>query len=194
MEDLHWLAAHGRHEISAGEGLLHGETEGRLPVNSRRNAPLMSPVCRKTRNHSCAGRNPLEKENRTYPHSQRQSGTGGAVAKITGKGISSKRPAPGLRSEEDMLHALEQGKIQKGDIIVIRCKPLGKAVRHAEMLTLPSAVMGAGLGKEVAIDRRSVQRWFRTVSSSVISCRKLQEGGPIALIQDGDMVTNRRRS
>src|SRR5262249_486614 len=76
----------------------------------------------------------------------------GAVAKITGKeGERFSGPAKVFDSEEDMLHALERKEIQKGDVIVIRYEGPKGGPGMPEMLTPTSAVMGAGLGKDVAL-------------------------------------------
>src|SRR4029077_18348829 len=71
----------------------------------------------------------------------------GAVAKITGKeGTKFSGPARVFDSEEDMLHALEQKKIQKGDVVIIRYEGPKGGPGMPEMLTPTSAIMGAGLG------------------------------------------------
>ena len=76
----------------------------------------------------------------------------GAVAKITGKeGQRFSGPAKVYDSEEDMLHALERKEIAKGDVIVIRYEGPKGGPGMPEMLTPTSALMGAGLGKDVAL-------------------------------------------
>ena len=76
----------------------------------------------------------------------------GAVAKITGKeGLRFTGPAKVYDSEEDMLHGLEQKEIGKGDVIVIRYEGPKGGPGMPEMLTPTSAIMGAGLGKDVAL-------------------------------------------
>ncbi|MFQ5938121.1 MAG: dihydroxy-acid dehydratase, partial [Acidiferrobacterales bacterium] len=77
---------------------------------------------------------------------------GGAVAKITGKeGERFSGPARVFDSEEDMLVALERERIKKGDVIVIRYEGPKGGPGMPEMLTPTSAIMGAGLGKDVAL-------------------------------------------
>ena len=77
---------------------------------------------------------------------------GGAVAKITGKeGLKFSGPARVYDSEEDMLAALEKKQIQKGDVVVIRYEGPKGGPGMPEMLTPTSAIMGAGLGKDVAM-------------------------------------------
>jgi len=76
----------------------------------------------------------------------------GAVAKITGKeGLRFSGPARVYDSEELMLASLERKEIQKGDVIVIRYEGPKGGPGMPEMLTPTSAIMGAGLGKDVAL-------------------------------------------
>ncbi|HCO23035.1 MAG TPA: dihydroxy-acid dehydratase, partial [Gimesia maris] len=76
----------------------------------------------------------------------------GAVAKITGKeGLVFEGTANVFDSEEDMLKALEDKQIQKGDVIIIRYEGPKGGPGMPEMLTPTSAIMGAGLGKDVAL-------------------------------------------
>ena len=76
----------------------------------------------------------------------------GSVAKITGKeGLLFKGKAKVFDSEEDMLEALERGHIHKGHVIVIRYEGPKGGPGMPEMLTPTSAVMGAGLGNDVAL-------------------------------------------
>mmetsp|Transcript_54724 Transcript_54724/g.158982 ORF Transcript_54724/g.158982 Transcript_54724/m.158982 type:complete len:573 (+) Transcript_54724:92-1810(+) len=114
----------------------------------------------------------------------------GAVAKITGKeGTTFTGRANVFDSEEAMLKGLEQGKIQKGDFIVIRYEGPKGGPGMREMLTPTSAIMGAGLGKHVALmtDGR-----FSGGSHGFIIGHVSPEaavGGPIALLQNGDEIT-----
>ncbi|MBT8206824.1 MAG: dihydroxy-acid dehydratase, partial [Acidimicrobiia bacterium] len=76
----------------------------------------------------------------------------GAVAKITGKeGLHFSGPARPFDSEEDMLAALEDGKVGPGDVVVIRYEGPKGGPGMPEMLTPTSAIMGAGLGDSVAL-------------------------------------------
>jgi dihydroxy-acid dehydratase len=114
----------------------------------------------------------------------------GAVAKITGKeGLSFTGPARVFDSEEDMLQGLEQGQIQKGDVIIIRYEGPKGGPGMPEMLTPTSAIMGAGLGKDVALmtDGRFSGGSHGFIVGHVTP--EAQEGGPIALVQNGDIVT-----
>mmetsp|Transcript_36224 Transcript_36224/g.84975 ORF Transcript_36224/g.84975 Transcript_36224/m.84975 type:complete len:569 (+) Transcript_36224:70-1776(+) len=114
----------------------------------------------------------------------------GAVAKITGKeGTSFTGSARVFDGEELMLRGLEAGKIQKGDFVVIRYEGPKGGPGMREMLTPTSAIMGAGLGKDVALmtDGR-----FSGASHGFIighMCPEAFVGGPLALLQDGDVIT-----
>lgn len=114
---------------------------------------------------------------------------GGAVAKITGKeGLRFEGPAKVYDSEEDMLHALERNEIQKGDVIVIRYEGPKGGPGMPEMLTPTSAVMGAGLGKDVALltDGRFSGGSHGFIIGHIVP--EAQEGGPIGFLRDGDHI------
>lgn len=114
----------------------------------------------------------------------------GAVGKITGKeGVSFTGPANVFDSEEEMLKALEDGRIRKGDVIIIRYEGPKGGPGMPEMLTPTSAIMGAGLGKDVALmtDGRFSGGSHGFIVGHITP--EAQEGGPIALVKNGDMVT-----
>jgi dihydroxy-acid dehydratase len=113
----------------------------------------------------------------------------GAVAKITGKeGLRFAGTAKVYDSEEEILHALERKEIGKGDVIVIRYEGPKGGPGMPEMLTPTSAIMGAGLGKDVALitDGRFSGGSHGFIVGHVTP--EAQEGGPIALIQNGDRI------
>ncbi len=114
----------------------------------------------------------------------------GAVAKITGKeGMAFTGTANVFDCEEDMLKGLEEGQINKGDVVIIRYEGPKGGPGMPEMLTPTSAIMGAGLGKDVALitDGRFSGGSHGFIIGHV--CPEAQEGGPIALVQNGDKVT-----
>jgi dihydroxy-acid dehydratase len=114
----------------------------------------------------------------------------GAVAKITGKeGERFSGPAKVYDSEEDMLHALEGKEIAKGDVVVIRYEGPKGGPGMPEMLTPTSALMGAGLGKDVALitDGRFSGGSHGFIVGHVTP--EAQAGGPIALVRSGDRIT-----
>jgi dihydroxy-acid dehydratase len=114
----------------------------------------------------------------------------GAVAKITGKeGVRFSGPAKVFDSEEEMLRTLESKGIEKGDVIVIRYEGPKGGPGMPEMLTPTSAIIGAGLGKEVALitDGRFSGGSHGFLVGHVTP--EAQEGGPIAFIRNGDRIT-----
>lgn len=114
----------------------------------------------------------------------------GSVAKITGKeGLVFEGPANVFDSEEDMLKALEDNKIQKGDVIIIRYEGPKGGPGMPEMLTPTSAIMGAGLGKDVALltDGRFSGGSHGFIVGHITP--EAQDGGPIALVKTGDKIT-----
>lgn len=136
---------------------------------------------------------PIEKPIKSSGHIQILRGNlapDGAVAKITGKeGLIFKGPAKVYDCEEDMLSALERKEINKGDVVVIRYEGPKGGPGMPEMLTPTSAIMGAGLGKDVALltDGRFSGGSHGFIVGHIVP--EAQEGGPIALIQNGDTIT-----
>ncbi len=116
--------------------------------------------------------------------------TEGAVAKITGKeGLQFTGPAKVYDSEEETLHALERKEIKAGDVVVIRYEGPKGGPGMSEMLTVTSAIMGAGLGKSVALitDGRFSGGTHGFVVGHVTP--EAQTGGVIAILKDGDVIT-----
>ncbi|RLS42662.1 MAG: dihydroxy-acid dehydratase [Planctomycetota bacterium] len=112
-----------------------------------------------------------------------------AVAKITGKeGSRFRGPARVFDSEEAMLAALEHGAINRGDVVIIRYEGPKGGPGMPEMLTPTSALVGAGLGNDVALitDGRFSGGSHGFIVGHVVP--EAQEGGPIALLKDGDVV------
>jgi dihydroxy-acid dehydratase len=114
----------------------------------------------------------------------------GAVAKITGKeGERFAGPAKVFDSEEDMLAGLERGEIAAGAVVVIRYEGPKGGPGMPEMLTPTSAIMGAGLGKDVALltDGRFSGGSHGFIIGHITP--EAQDGGPIALVRDGDRIS-----
>ncbi len=136
---------------------------------------------------------PVEQPIKQTAHIQILKGNlapGGSVAKITGKeGLRFSGPARVYDCEEDMLAGLEQGEIQKGEVVIIRYEGPKGGPGMPEMLTPTSAIMGAGLGKDVALitDGRFSGGSHGFIIGHVVP--EAQEGGPIALVQNGDVIT-----
>ncbi|KAJ6793024.1 Dihydroxy-acid dehydratase chloroplastic [Iris pallida] len=115
----------------------------------------------------------------------------GSVAKITGKeGLFFSGPALVFEGEESMIAAISENPMRfKGKVVVIRGEGPKGGPGMPEMLTPTSAIMGAGLGKECALltDGRFSGGSHGYVVGHI--CPEAQEGGPIGLVQDGDIIT-----
>jgi len=114
----------------------------------------------------------------------------GAIAKITGKeGLRFKGSARVFNSEEKALQGILRGKVRAGDVVVIRYEGPKGGPGMREMLSPTSAIMGKGLGKEVALitDGR-----FSGGSHGFVVGHMSPEaalGGPLALVKTGDAIT-----
>ena len=189
MEDLHGVGGlPGVCKLLLEAGLLHGDcltVTGRTMGENLADLPGLKPDQQIVRPLS----NPLKQTS----HLQILRGNlapEGAVAKITGKeGLQFSGPARVFDSEELMLKALEEGKIQKGDVVVIRYEGPQGGPGMPEMLTPTSAIVGAGLGKDVALmtDGRFSGGSHGFIVGHVTP--EAQVGGPIALIRDGDQIS-----
>ncbi|MCX2719706.1 dihydroxy-acid dehydratase [Lentiprolixibacter aurantiacus] len=114
----------------------------------------------------------------------------GAVAKITGKeGLKFTGPAKVFEDEFAANKGIGAGKVQKGDVVVIRYEGPKGGPGMPEMLKPTAAIMGAGLGKDVALitDGRFSGGTHGFVVGHVSP--EAQEGGAIALVKDGDIIT-----
>ncbi|MDJ0925073.1 MAG: dihydroxy-acid dehydratase [Acidimicrobiia bacterium] len=114
----------------------------------------------------------------------------GAVAKITGKeGLSFTGTARTFDCEEDVLPALQRDEIGPGDVVVIRYEGPQGGPGMPEMLTPTSAIVGAGLGNDVALitDGRFSGGSHGFIIGHITP--EAQVGGPIALVEDGDRIT-----
>ena len=114
----------------------------------------------------------------------------GSVAKITGKeGLKFVGPARVFDGEYDANAGIGAGKVQKGDVVVIRYEGPKGGPGMPEMLKPTAAIMGAGLGKDVALitDGRFSGGTHGFVVGHIVP--EAQEGGVIGLLQDGDIIT-----
>jgi dihydroxy-acid dehydratase len=116
--------------------------------------------------------------------------TGGSVAKITGKeGLIFKGPARVFDGEYKANEGIKKGKVNAGEVIVIRYEGPKGGPGMPEMLKPTAAIMGAGLGKSVALitDGRFSGGTHGFVVGHIVP--EAQEGGAIALIRNGDLIT-----
>lgn len=114
----------------------------------------------------------------------------GSVAKITGKeGLLFKGTAKVFNSEYDANDGISNGQVKKGDVVVIRYEGPKGGPGMPEMLKPTAAIMGAGLGKEVALitDGRFSGGTHGFVVGHISP--EAQDGGTIALVEDGDIIT-----
>ena len=114
---------------------------------------------------------------------------GGSVAKITGKeGLRFVGTAKVFDAEEQALHSILNGDIVKGDVIVIRYEGPKGGTGMREMLSPTSAIMGKGLGKEVALitDGRFSGGTHGFVVGHITP--EAYVGGPLAIIENGDTI------
>jgi len=114
----------------------------------------------------------------------------GAVAKISGKeGERFSGTARVFESEETALQSILGGKIKKGDVIVIRYEGPRGGPGMREMLSPTSAVMGAGLGQDVALITDG--RFSGGTRGFVVGhiTPEAYEGGVLAVVKNGDRIT-----
>ncbi|CAM1502726.1 Fc.00g075020.m01.CDS01 [Cosmosporella sp. VM-42] len=117
---------------------------------------------------------------------------GGCVGKITGKeGLRFQGKARVYNAENDFITSLEAGEIKKGEktVVIIRYDGPKGGPGMPEMLKPSSAIMGAGLGKDVALltDGRFSGGSHGFIIGHIVP--EAMEGGPIALVEDGDTIT-----
>jgi dihydroxy-acid dehydratase len=116
---------------------------------------------------------------------------GGSVGKITGKeGLVFEGTAKCYDAEDDFIAALERGEIKKGEktVVIIRYEGPKGGPGMPEMLKPSSAIMGAGLGKDVALltDGRFSGGSHGFLIGHIVP--EAMEGGPIGLVQNGDKI------
>ncbi len=189
MEDLHKVGGiPAVMKYLLENGLLHGDcitVTGRTLAENLAEVPGLEP-----------GQDvimPLERPIKETGHLRILYGNlapGGSVAKITGKeGLRFSGPARIYDSEQEMLRGLERGEIEKGEVVVIRYEGPKGGPGMPEMLTPTSAIVGAGLANDVALitDGRFSGGSHGFIIGHVTP--EAQEGGPLALIENGDVIT-----
>ncbi len=188
QEDLHGVGGTpGVMKYLLERGYLHGDC---MTVTGRTLAENLSDAAPLTVGQQVI--QPIEQPVLPHGHIQILYGNlapGGSVAKITGKeGSRFEGVARVYDAEEDMLAGLERGEIGKGSVVVIRYEGPKGGPGMPEMLTPTSAIMGAGLGKDVALltDGRFSGGSHGFIVGHVTP--EAQEGGPIALVRTGDRV------
>ena len=188
MEDLHGVGGvPGVLKYMLAQGMLHGDcltVTGKTLAENLADAPELDEGQDIIRT--------VEKPIKESGHIRILFGnlaTEGAVAKITGKeGLSFTGPANVFDSEIAVNEGIKSGKVKKGDVVIIRYEGPKGAPGMPEMLKPTSSIMGAGLGKEVALitDGRFSGGSHGFVVGHVAP--EAQVGGNIALIENGDTI------
>ncbi|TGV03497.1 dihydroxy-acid dehydratase [Flavivirga rizhaonensis] len=189
MEDLHEVGGiPAVLKYLLKEGLLHGDC---LTVTGKTLAENLLDVKDLSEGQDII--KPLENPIKATGHLRMLYGNlakDGSVAKITGKeGLSFVGKAKVFDSEYDANDGIRDGKVEKGDVVVIRYEGPKGGPGMPEMLKPTAAIMGAGLGKDVALitDGRFSGGTHGFVVGHITP--EAQEGGTIAFVKDGDMIT-----
>ncbi len=170
------------------KGLLHGDC---LTVTGKTLEENLADVTNLTDGQEVI--KPLEEPIKETGHLRMLYGNlaiDGAVAKITGKeGLLFRGTAKVFDGEFATNNGIKNGKVEKGDVVVIRYEGPKGGPGMPEMLKPTAAIMGAGLGKDVALitDGRFSGGTHGFVVGHITP--EAQEGGAIALVQDGDFIT-----
>ncbi|MBE9165180.1 MULTISPECIES: dihydroxy-acid dehydratase [Microcoleaceae] len=171
------------------QGLLHGDA---LTISGQTIAEVLADIPSEPRTDQDVIRpwnNPMYAEGH-LAILKGNLATEGAVAKITGvKKPQITGPARVFESEENCLDAILAGKIQAGDVIVVRYEGPKGGPGMREMLAPTSAIIGAGLGDSVGLitDGRFSGGTYGMVVGHVAP--EAQVGGTIALVKEGDSIT-----
>jgi dihydroxy-acid dehydratase len=189
MEDLHNVGGvPAVVKLLIENGVINGDcltVTGKTLKENVKNLPSLSPNQKVIRSFT----NPIKRSG----HIRILHGNiaaQGSVAKITGKeGLFFEGPAKVFNSEFEANEGIKNGFVKKGDVVVIRYEGPKGGPGMPEMLKPTSAIIGAGLGKEVALitDGRFSGGTHGFVVGHVSP--EAQIGGVIALIEDGDLIT-----
>ena len=170
------------------QGMLHGDC---ITVTGKTLAENLADVPDLTEGQTVI--RPLNKPIKATGHIRILKGnlaSGGSVAKITGKeGLLFKGPARVFDGEYAANQGIKDGKVKAGEVVVIRYEGPKGGPGMPEMLKPTAAIMGAGLGKSVALitDGRFSGGTHGFVVGHIVP--EAQEGGAIGLVQDGDSIT-----
>ncbi|NNL82418.1 MAG: dihydroxy-acid dehydratase [Winogradskyella sp.] len=189
MEDVHAIGGiPAVMKYLLKKGLLHGDC---LTVTGKTLAENLLDVDDLKKDQDVI--KPIESPIKTTGHLRMLYGnlaTEGSVAKITGKeGLIFRGPAKVFEGEYEANSGIKEGKVNKGDVIVIRYEGPKGGPGMPEMLKPTAAIMGAGLGKDVALiaDGRFSGGTHGFVVGHITP--EAQDGGNIALVKTGDIIT-----
>ncbi|MDC1029669.1 dihydroxy-acid dehydratase [Flavobacteriaceae bacterium] len=188
MEDLHHIGGvPAVLKFMLKEGLLHGDC---LTVTGKTLAENLAQVPSLKEGQEII--KPMDNPIKATGHIRILKGNlalGGSVAKITGKeGLLFKGPARVFDGEYAANDGIREGLVQKGDVVVIRYEGPKGGPGMPEMLKPTAAIMGVGLGKDVALitDGRFSGGTHGFVVGHIVP--EAQEGGTIGLLEDGDII------
>lgn len=189
MEDLHEIGGvPSVMKYMLEKNMLHGDC---LTVTGKTLSENLAEIAPLSNNQKII--KPIEDPIKKNGHIQILFGNlanSGSVAKITGKeGLKFEGAARVFNSEEEANSGIRDGLVQKGDVVVIRYVGPKGGPGMPEMLKPTSAIMGAGLGKEVALitDGRFSGGSHGFVVGHITP--EAQTGGVIALVKDGDIIS-----
>ncbi|PWY99592.1 putative dihydroxy-acid dehydratase [Testicularia cyperi] len=191
MEDLHQIGGVPRllKYLLDNSDLLHGDVMTCTGKTLRENLADVEPL----EFHNQDIVRPLDRPLKPTGHLTIMRGSlcpGGAVSKLTGKeGLKFHGTAVVFDGEEGIVEAIRDGKIRDGSVVVIRYVGPKGGPGMPEMLGPTAAIMGAGLGKTVALitDGRFSGASHGFCTGHVVP--EAAEGGPIALVHTGDTIT-----
>ncbi|MDB2703033.1 dihydroxy-acid dehydratase [Flavobacteriaceae bacterium] len=188
MEDLHHIGGvPAVLKFMLEEGLLHGDC---LTVTGKTLAENLADVPSLKEGQAII--KPMDNPIKASGHIRILKGNlalGGSVAKITGKeGLLFKGPARVFDGEYAANDGIREGLVQKGEVVVIRYEGPKGGPGMPEMLKPTAAIMGVGLGKDVALitDGRFSGGTHGFVVGHIVP--EAQEGGTIGLLEDGDII------
>ena len=188
MEDLHNVGGvPAVLKFMLKEGMLYGDC---LTVTGKTLAENLKNVPELTEGQDII--RPVEEPIKPTGHIRILKGNlaeGGSVAKITGKeGLLFKGPARVFDGEYAANDGIRNGEVKKGEVVVIRYEGPKGGPGMPEMLKPTAAIMGAGLGKDVALitDGRFSGGTHGFVVGHIVP--EAQNGGAIALVKDGDII------
>lgn len=189
MEDLHQVGGvPGVMKYMLEKGLLHGDC---LTVTGKTVESNLSDLSSLTDQQNII--HSVERPIKETGHLRILKGNlapNGAVAKITGKeGLQFSGPARVYDSEFKANEGIANGEVKAGEVVVIRYEGPKGGPGMPEMLKPTAAIMGAGLGNKVALitDGRFSGGTHGFVVGHIVP--EAQEGGPLALIESGDIIT-----
>ena len=188
MEDLHNIGGvPAVLKFMLAEGMLHGDC---LTVTGKTLAENLAEVKDLKKGQDII--HPISDPIKASGHIRILKGNlaiGGSVAKITGKeGLTFKGPARVYDSEYAANDGIGRGEVMKGEVIVIRYEGPKGGPGMPEMLKPTAAIMGVGLGKDVALitDGRFSGGTHGFVVGHIVP--EAQTGGAIGLIENGDII------